>query len=659
MDSLDWLQQLHLIRPWWLLGLIPLALLVWVFSRVQALSRNWASVIDKRLLPHLLERAGAQQKSVPVISLFVLGSLIIFALAGPAFEKRPQPVFKARSALVIILDLSLSMDAADVKPSRLARAHFKIEDILKQRKEGQTALIAYAANAYTVSPLTDDAYTISAQISALQTSIMPGQGSRLDIALEKARELFNNAGHSKGHIIIVSDGINKKATNVIKQLKTEGFTSSILAIGTAQGAPIALQNGGFVKDHGGNIVIPKLDINALQQAAQMGGGRFSQLSASDRDINHLLAMIDVEKSTEKPPGTDDQSGKLQTKLTTDTWYEAGPWLLLAVIPFAAYAFRKGLVFVLLIFLLPLPQPAQAFEWSSLWKNSDQQGEAALAQGEAEKATELFKDPEWKAAAQYKAGQYQQAAEQLKDIDTPEANYNRGNALAKAGQLEQAIQAYNRTLEQQGDHEDAQYNKALLEKAQQAQKDKQQDKDNKDQKNKDQKDKDQEQQDKNEKDGDKSEQNDSSSDNKDEQSEKSDSEKSDADNNNENSEDENSQQAQNNKDDDKKNNEEKAAEEKAAEKKAAEEQAAREQAAREKADEQKTAEEKAQQQQEEAREEEMRAQRAREIADETPDLSKQQTQQWLKKIPDDPGGLLRRKFRYQYSQDRKAQENQPW
>ncbi|VAW60901.1 Aerotolerance protein BatB / Aerotolerance protein BatC [hydrothermal vent metagenome] len=646
MDSLHWLLQLHLIRPWWLLALIPLALLIWTFSRMQTQNRNWTSVIDSRLLAHLLQSTHTEKKSIPAISLFAFGSLVIFALTGPAFEKRPQPVFKTQSALVIILDLSLSMNATDVKPSRLSRAHFKIVDILNQRKEGQTALIAYAANAYTVSPLTDDAYTISAQISALQTSIMPGQGSRLDIALKKARELFTNAGHSKGNIFIVSDSINKKALNIIEQLNSEGFITSMLAIGTREGAPIALKNGGFVKDRSGNIVIPKLDIRQLQQAAQTGGGRFSLLSADDRDINHLMSAIDIERNTASHNLTEEPSDKQQAKLTTDIWYEQGPWLLLLVIPFAAYTFRKGLVFVLVVFILPLPQPAQAIEWSSLWKNSDQQGEAALQKGEAEKAAGLFNDPEWKATAQYRAGQYQQAAEQLSNIDTPQANYNRGNALAKAGQLDQAIEAYNRAIELQADHEDAIYNKQLLEKAQQEKKDnKEKEKEkNKDDKNEDQKDKNQQNSDSSQQDDSKSE----NSDNKDSKSGESGSEKSGSENNSssDNNKEENSNQAsQDNKQTS--TNSEKEAREKKIREKEAEEKEARERA------------EKNTEQENTPEDEKQRAQRAREIAEQTPDLNQQQTQQWLNKIPDDPGGLLRRKFQYQYSQDKRQEENQPW
>jgi len=656
MDSLQWIQQLHLIRPYWLLALLPLALIVWLAARTQLQSRSWASVIDKRLLPHLLESVSEQQKSAPVKRLFLLGAIIIFALAGPAFEKRPQPVFKTQSALVILLDLSRSMDATDIKPSRLSRAHFKINDILNQRKEGQTALIAYAANAYVVAPLTDDAKTIASQVPALETYIMPAQGSRLDIALNKALELFTNAGQSKGDILVITDSVNTDDKDAINRLRDKNFKTSILAIGTAEGAPIANHNGGFVKDSNGAIVVPKLNISQLKSAALAGSGKFSLLTDNDRDINYLLSSIKVDKE-QKGEAQADASGN---KFKTDIWHEEGPWLLLLVIPFAAYAFRKGLIFALLIFILPLPQPAQAQEniepndswsWQDLWSTQNQQAAKALQQGNAKQAAELFNDPQWKAAAKYKSGDYEKAAELLNNIDTADANYNRGNALAKANDIEGAMQAYERALQLNPQLEDAKYNKELLEQAQQQQDKESQNGENGEdsQENKDQQGKNSDSQNKN---------NDSQNKSRDKSQD-----------NSQNSSQDNAQQSQSDSEQkDSQNNESKNQQSSSADD-ANEQQdkSAQAQQEKEKSDDAETDEEKQAQQSAEAKEsaedkqraeEQARAQQ-QELSEATPDLEQQQAQQWLKKIPDDPGGLLRRKFKYQYSREKNQNEQQPW
>ena len=623
MELLNLIQQLHFIRPYWLLALIPAALLIWLYSTTQLKSRNWASVIDPRLLPHLLKGTttatqNIKNKTPSSLLLLAVASCLIISLAGPAFEKRPQPVFKAQSALVIVLDLSRSMDAGDIKPSRLSRAHFKINDILKQRKEGQTALIVYAADAYAVSPLTDDAATISAQIPALDTNIMPAQGSRLDIALDKAVELFTNAGHAKGDIFILSDSASKADINKASELNAKGYSSSVLAIGTKQGAPINAAGGGFIKDSAGSIVVPKLDSANMRKLALAGGGKFTLLSADDKDINRLLSKIDIDKSSKDKGEQLDASGN---KFKTDTWHEEGPWLLLVVIPFAAYVFRRGLVFALLIFILPLPQPAQALEWNELWSNKDQLGHDALQHGDSARAAELFNNPEWKAAAEYKAGNYEQAIEQLSNINTADAHYNRGNALAKAGQLDEAIKAYNRATELQADHEDAIHNKELVERAKQQ--NEQQSSDNKDDKQQDQDKQDSDQQDQQSQQGDSS---DSSQDNKENSQQSQDQQES----------------AKNNKQDakenaDKESQQNKKQEESEAEKEQAEKQAAEQQ----------------------AKDEEEKAESASNETTEDLDLDQQQTQQWLKKIPDDPGGLLRRKFQYQYGREKHRNEKQPW
>ena len=650
MDSLHWIQQFHLIRPYWLLALFPLALIIWLSARTQIHSHSWASVIDKRLLPHLLQEKNVHKKNKNMLTLFiplfVLGAIIIFALAGPAFEKRPQPIFKAQSPLVIILDLSRSMDAADIKPSRLARAHFKINDILKMRKEGQTALIVYAGDAFVVSPLTDDAQTIASQISALDTYIMPTQGSRLDIALNKAKQLLNNAGHYKGDILVVTDSINSNAKNTLKALSENDIKTSILAVGTVEGAPIATQNGGFVKDNNGAIVIPKLDINNLKSAAISGGGNFSLLTPTDEDIRYLLSNIKIDR--EKPDNIDAAKNKFKT----DIWHEEGPWLILFVIPFAAYAFRKGLIFALLIFILPLPQPAQAFGWSDLWNNNNQQASKALEKGDAQQAAELFNNPEWKAAAQYKAGEYQQAAELLSNIDTADANYNRGNALAKANDLDAAIEAYDRALELNPDLEDAAYNKRLLVNAKKEQQNQAKNDNNKDSEKKNKKDnenKDKKGNDKNKDEGDKKFSNNS-------QKEGSNQDASEE-NNGENSGEESDKKAD--KQEDSANDQQNAdgsKDENQADKKDAKEQQAKDSAEDKKSEEKQSASD---EENKDGTEEEKRKARQKQLSDETPDLEQQQTQQWLKKIPDDPGGLLRRKFRYQYSKQSQQNNEDPW
>lgn len=447
--------EFQFLRPWWLLALLPLlAFLVW-FARRRYEIRRWRGIVDPALMPHVLIGTGAHSRRWITVLLAVAGVLMITALAGPVWERMPQPVFRSQDALVIALDLSRSMDTADVKPSRLARARFEISDILERRAEGQTALIAYAAEPFVISPLTDDTRTIAAQLPALSTDLMPSQGSRADRALEQAAELLQRSGAVRGRVMLVTDGVDVARTEpVARKLRRSGIGVAVLGVGTAEGGPIPGPDG-FVSRADGSIVVARLDATGLQAVAVAGGGRFAALAADESDIDKLLAGFD--------PGFDDAQA---SGLEADVWREEGPWLLLPLLPLAALAFRRGVIGVWLLLLVLPVRPATALEWSDLWSRPDQRASRALEAGDADAATELFDDPAWKGAAAYRAGRFEESAQALEALDDADAIYNRGNALARLGRYDEAIAAYEQVLERDADHNDARYNRDLLRELQQ-------------------------------------------------------------------------------------------------------------------------------------------------------------------------------------------------
>ena len=464
--------QFHFIRPLWLLALLPLGLLIWLMLTRKLGSRSWESVCDRALLPHILIGTPSKSRRLSVVATLLGGILAILALAGPAWERLPQPVFTPKSALVIALDLTRSMDATDISPSRIARARFKIADILDQRKEGQTALLVYAGDAFTVTPLTDDIATIKSQLTALETTIMPALGNRTDLAITHAEALLKQAGVSKGDILLITDEVNLKAARPVAEAALRrGYRLSVLGVGTAHGTPVPLADGSFLKDDKGEIVIPVLNEKPMRTLASLGGGYYHRLTLDDADIKALHKVLS---------GIAMDDGFAQTKLQTDVWKEQGPWLLLALLPLAAIIFRRGYLVVLLIFILPFPDTAHAFDWDSLWLNQQMRAKHALDQGDHKRAAELFTRPEWKGPAQYQAHDYKGALQSLKGLKDSESIYNEGNALARLGRYEAAIKAYDQVLKLNPKNEDAKYNKKLLEE--ELKKQKQQQQQNKNNKN---------------------------------------------------------------------------------------------------------------------------------------------------------------------------------
>jgi Ca-activated chloride channel family protein len=579
------LADFHFIRPYWLLALLPHLTILVLMLRNKLSQGNWSAVCDAALLPYLLQEKAVNRSRWPLTAGAVAALLAIIALAGPTWKRLPSPVFRNASALVIALDLSRSMDAADIKPSRLIMARYKIADILKQRKDGQTALLVYAGDAFTVTPLTDDTETIDSQLSALNTDIMPTQGSNTELALEKSVDLLKQAGLQKGQILLVTDGVD--AGKALPALQSpDNYPVSILGVGTDAGAPIAVPEGGFLKDERGNIVAPKLNFQELARLAQAGNGVYQTITADDTDIQNLLATLD------KPV---QQQGKDNDSVVLDQWADKGPWLLLLTLPLAALTFRKGLLCFALLLILPLPKNSYALGWQDVWQTNDQQAQQAYKKQDYAKAAEQFENPDWKAAAQYKAGDYDKALENLKNSKTESSAYNQGNALAKTGQLEEAIKAYEKALSSNPNDSDAKYNKDLVEK--ELEKQKQQEQQKKD---------------------DKQASKDDAQQNKDgEQSEKSDEQKQ--------SEEKPEQKPEQKPSDKQQPEEQNKAEEKKPE-------AEKPQAAEQGKDENKEP-----------------AKGAAPVESQSTDEQKQANEQWLKRIPDDPAGLLKRKFKYQYGQ----------
>lgn len=325
-------EALHWMRPAWLWGLLPLLLVLLYRLRANSIRGGWDSIVEPALQPYVIE-GQAVSTARGTLLLFAAWALALLALAGPVWQQREVPVFEAEQAQVILFDLSRSMLTDDLPPNRLTRARFKLSDLLGRSQGRQTGLIAFAERPYVISPLTDDAKTIEAFVPSLSPEIIPAQGSRPDLAIELAVQLLEQAATASGHIILISDSPAMSGDiDAARQARQSGYRVSVLAVGTAAGAPLRGDDGQFLQHANGSIVVPQLDMASMQALASAGGGTAAPLSTSMDDLDALdrvLAGVSLAGDAEE-----QAARKIY-------WVEYSPWLLWPLLVILLFAFRRG------------------------------------------------------------------------------------------------------------------------------------------------------------------------------------------------------------------------------------------------------------------------------------------------------------------------------
>jgi Ca-activated chloride channel family protein len=621
----------HFLRPWFLLLIPILALLVFWLSQQAKQQTGFEQWINPELLSHI---SSAKQQNHMDLShrlrhllpygLIGLAWLIIsLALAGPTWKQLPQPLHQSEQAMIVVLDLSPSMLAEDIKPSRVVRARLKIQDLLTQRKDGLTALVVYAGEAHTVTPLTDDNSTIINLLATLSPGLLPIPGSNIEMAMTTATQLISDSGLTEGSIVLLTDGIDSSALSTIKNTVNGKADVYIVGIGTEKGAPIPAssssasstngQQNGFLRDENNQIVTAKRDEKVLKKFAQNVSGYYLPLQANNSDIEFILTRIDSASKVNQ-----QDTRKLERNM--DQWDELGPLLVLLFLPLFALAFRRGWLLAMIIGITPMmmPEPAYALSWDDLWLNKNQQAQKAFEQKDYEQAEKKFSQHQWQGSAAYKNKDYKAAIEAFNQGDSTIDHYNKGNALSYLGEYDKAIAAYNKALEKDPKFADAKKNKKIIEEL------KKQQEQNQSSQNGDQKNNDENQQDQqNDQDNNESSGSDSKESNQQESEQQNPQEQKPEDGNQDS-------HSENEKSDD--NNEQDKAQ-----------QSAKKDTNDDKSDQTDTEESLDQQ-------------------DPLSGLSKEERQeleQWLRKVPDDPSGLLRRKFEYEFQKRRQLYQSGQW
>ncbi|HYP86076.1 VWA domain-containing protein [Variovorax sp.] len=476
---METLAQFHFLRPWWLLALLPAALLLWAIGRREDVRRRWRQVISPHLLEALVVDPGRRRRLRPVHLTAALIAVGAIAAAGPTWERERPPFLEEKAPLAIAIDLSPSMNAVDVSPTRLERAKLKVKALLAQRGGARTAIYAYAGTAHMVLPLTDDAQLIQTFVDALQTRIMPVPGKNTALALRTIDTALSKED-TPGTIVFFTDGVEAGAFQALQAQADSGRSQPVvLAFGTERGGPIRSADGDG--DGGG---FARLDLQALKR---------------------LKSQTDVPVATVTLDGDEDVQWvqhRVQSHLAQKIaesggrWKEAGWWLTLPTVLLAALWFRKGwtvrwisawmLAVALGLAGAGMPRDAAAqglvsskapeasggaeagadltpppWRFIDLWLTRDQQGRRAFEQGRYAQAAALFEDPMWRGLALYRAGRFADAAQVFAQVDSAQGDFNEGDAVAMQGRYEEAALRFQAALQDRPDWKAARDNLALV------------------------------------------------------------------------------------------------------------------------------------------------------------------------------------------------------
>lgn len=463
----------HFLRPDWLYALIPAALLAaFAWHSAARGQDDWRGLVEAHLLRHLAVRESSARGKWPLVLLAVGWALAALAAAGPAWEKVPAPALEEVDPTVVVMSLAQSMNATDASPNRLTAGRHKVDDLLRRMRGGQAALVIFADAPFVAAPLTEDGRVIAQMLPELATDLMPVLNDRPDLAIRQGVDLLKNTGARSGRILLVTNGpgdVPERTVMAARAAASAGYHVSVLGIGGETALPMTGPDGRPLKARDGKPLMTRLDAAGLQEVAQAGNGRFERVTADGRDLDALLARPTL------PAG---QAPFQQSGLVADQWVDMGPWLVLGAAALAAFAFRRGLIAVLALTfagaLLAQPahaqqgqdDPAAGLAWNELWRTPDQRGADAFAAQDYGTAATTFRDPSWQASSLYRGGDFERAASTY--AAQQGADFNRGNALARAGKLKEAVAAYDAALAANPKDADAAFNRDLVLKALQKQ-----------------------------------------------------------------------------------------------------------------------------------------------------------------------------------------------
>ncbi len=285
----------HIDYLWGLL-VIPFLLMIFLwsgYSRKRALKRFGNEQVISELMPFV-------SKNRPVLKFLLIMLSLAFFIAGlarPQFGSKLKKIKREGIEMIIALDVSNSMMAEDIQPNRLERAKRAISRLIDRLKDDKIGLIVFAGEAYIQLPITSDYNSAKLFLEAVNTQVVPRQGTAIGAAINMAVRSFTPEGEASKAIVIITDGENHEDDPVseAQEAANNGIVVHAIGMGLPQGSPIPVSSNGqtdYMKDSQGNVVVTKLDEVMLEKIAAAGNGIYVRANNAQVGLNSLFDEID-------------------------------------------------------------------------------------------------------------------------------------------------------------------------------------------------------------------------------------------------------------------------------------------------------------------------------------------------------------------------------
>ena len=445
--ELEFLTHFHFLRPAWGLLLLPWLVITWMMGEKETSRDMFGGIIAPHLLEHLrVERFYSPWLNPRRFSQLVL-VLLLIVLMGPSWRQQPSPLSQDQAALVVLLDVSTSMEQRDVQPSRLQRAKQKIGELLSLRPDKPAALIVYAGSAHTVLSLTADREILDQYLAAIKPGIMPRPGKFPEYALTEIDAVLSET-NAPASIVLFSDGVGADTVSQFERYFDQ-HPHQLLVVGMGQEAV----NEGQVP----------LERRALENLAYASAGKYIGLSIDDSDVRSINRRV--------------ESHYIVINDSALPWLDSGYALIFPALLLFLLWFRRGWTLswcwlLVPILLLQNPGPVRADDtaqptepaghwFADLWLTPDQQGRLLMQLGDYREAARRFDNTHWQGMAWYYAEEFMLAAEYFSRSDSDDALFNQANARAQARDYVRAVNRYEQLLARDPGYPGADQNRAQV------------------------------------------------------------------------------------------------------------------------------------------------------------------------------------------------------